>query len=101
MLAAGSTGRTLYLFTQDTKNHSNCTGGCAQVWPPLLVSGKPTAGGGVSGSKLGEIKSGHSHQVTYAGHPLYEFDSDSAPGQANGEGDNDFYVVSASGHAIK
>jgi predicted lipoprotein with Yx(FWY)xxD motif len=101
VLAAGSSGRTLYLFTKDGKNSSNCTGQCAQIWPPLLVSGRPSAGSGVSGSKLGEIKRGSSHQVTYAGHPLYEFDSDSGPGQANGEGVGGFYVVSPSGHAIK
>src|ERR1035441_5197485 len=54
ILVAGVSGRTLYLLTSDAKNKSTCTGGCAQVWPPLLVSGKPTAGKGVSKSKLGE-----------------------------------------------
>jgi predicted lipoprotein with Yx(FWY)xxD motif len=101
VLVAGASGRTLYLFSEDGKNKSNCTGQCAQVWPPLLVSGKRSAGKGISASKLGEIKRGGSHQVTYAGHPLYEFDGDSAAGQTNGEGDNGFYVVSASGKAIK
>lgn len=101
ILVAGASGRTLYLLTSDGKNKSTCTGGCAQVWPPLLVSGKPTAGKSVSKSKLGEIKRGKSHQVTYAGHPLYEFEQDSGPGQTNGEGTGGFYVVSPSGKAIK
>ena len=101
LLIAGSSGRTLYLSTQDAKNKSMCTGQCADVWPPLLTSGKPSAGMGVSAPKLGEIKRGHSHQVTYAGHPLYEFSGDTNAGQTTGEGVNGFYVVSASGKAIK
>jgi hypothetical protein len=32
---------------------------------------------------------------------LYTFEGDSAAGQASGEGDNGFYVVSPSGKAIK
>src|SRR6185437_6876130 len=35
-------GRTLYIFTSDSANKSNCTGGCAAAWPPY--------GPGVSGS---------------------------------------------------
>jgi predicted lipoprotein with Yx(FWY)xxD motif len=39
--------------------------------------------------------------VTYAGHPLYTFTSDTAAGQVSGEGVMSFYVVSPSGSAIK
>jgi predicted lipoprotein with Yx(FWY)xxD motif len=99
ILVSGANGHTLYLFTQDGKNKSNCTGQCAQVWPPLLVTGKPRAGQGVSAAKLGDIKRGKGHQVTYAGHPLYLFASDTAPGQTSGEGVAGFMVVSASGKA--
>ena len=101
ILVAGSDGHTLYLYDKDGKNKSNCTGSCAAVWPPLTASGKPTAGSGVSASKLGEFTRGRTHQVTYAGHPLYTFQSDSAAGQTTGEGSGGFYVVSASGSAIK
>jgi predicted lipoprotein with Yx(FWY)xxD motif len=99
VLVVGRTGRTLYLFNKDAKNKSNCTGQCAAIWPPLRASGKPTAGGGVSASKLGVIKG--TRQVTYAGHPLYTFVSDSGAGKTSGEAVNGFYVVSASGSAIK
>lgn len=101
ILVAGRSGRTLYLFVSDGKNRSNCTGRCAAIWPPLLTSSQPTAGPGVSASKLGEIKRGSSHQVTYAGHPLYRFVSDYAAGKTTGEGVMGFYVVSSSGRAIK
>ena len=101
ILVAGSTGRTLYLYDKDGNDKSNCTGSCAAIWPPLLVGGKPSAGAGVSASKLGEITRGRGHQVTYAGHPLYTFQSDSAAGQTSGEGVGGFYVVGASGSAVK
>lgn len=100
VLVAGGDGRTLYLSIHDTTNKSICTGQCAIVWP-LMISGKLRAGKGVSASRLGEIKRGDSHQVTYAGHPLYTFDGDSAAGQTSGEADNGFYLVSPSGRAIK
>lgn len=105
ILVNSSTGHTLYLYTKDGHNKSNCSGSCATFWPPLLTSAKPLAGKGVSASKLGEIKSGKSHQVTYAGHPLYGFKSDTKAGSTTGEGatvsGGKFYVVSASGSAIK
>jgi predicted lipoprotein with Yx(FWY)xxD motif len=62
-------------------------GACATAWPPLLATGKPTAGTGVTLSKLGTItRSGGNHQVTYDGHPLYLFIKDTTAGQTNGQG---------------
>src|SRR6185369_14562301 len=34
-------GMALYMFTKDTPNVSNCYGGCATNWPPLLVTDEP------------------------------------------------------------
>jgi len=95
---ATSTGRTLYLYTLDGHNKSNCTGGCASAWPPLLTKGKPVAGMGVHKSLLGTAKRGAKLQVSYNGHPLYTFTGDSKAGQANGEGSGNFYVVKANGN---
>jgi predicted lipoprotein with Yx(FWY)xxD motif len=75
-------GRTLYSFAPDTATTSKCYGSCATYWPP--VTGKPTAGAGVTG-KLGTIRrTDGSTQVTYDGHPLYTYVGDSAPGQDKG-----------------
>jgi predicted lipoprotein with Yx(FWY)xxD motif len=73
---------TLYSFAPDTPSRSNCNGACAAYWPP--VTGTPAAGPGVTG-KLGTIKrSDGATQATYAGHPLYTYIADTAPGEAHG-----------------
>ncbi|MFL5895490.1 MAG: hypothetical protein ACJ76Z_10290 [Thermoleophilaceae bacterium] len=80
-------GRTLYLFEKDARGRSSCSGACAQAWPPLLTSGKPSAGKGASASLLGVTRRANGMgQVTYRGHPLYRFYGDTRPGQTNGEG---------------
>ena len=67
-------GRTLYLFLKDKNRQSLCTGSCAQFWPPLVSTGKPTASRGVRVALLGLItRVDGRRQVTYAGHPLYTF----------------------------
>ncbi|MGH2347233.1 MAG: hypothetical protein ACRDG4_18555 [Chloroflexota bacterium] len=82
-------GLTLYLFTPDKKNQSNCTGGCAKAWPPLVVpSGMtvPTSLGGVSGVFGTASRADGTTQLTYDGAPLYTFAKDAKPGDINGQG---------------
>jgi len=98
-------GRTLYLFEADKGTMSNCDGACASAWPPLTSSGKPTAGAGVVASKLGTAKRADGTTgVTYAGHPLYTYAGDGAPGQTAGEGLTDYgapwYALSAAGKTV-
>jgi predicted lipoprotein with Yx(FWY)xxD motif len=79
---ANGKGLTLYWFAPDTPARSNCTGACAQYWPPL--TGRPAAGPGVTG-RVGMItRPDGSAQATYDGHPLYTYIADTAPGQAHG-----------------
>ncbi|HEY5301828.1 MAG TPA: hypothetical protein VIJ55_14225 [Acetobacteraceae bacterium] len=100
-----STGRALYLFTADRNHASACDGACAAAWPPLTVTGTPTAGEGVKASMLGVVprKSG-AKQVTYDGKPLYYFKGDSAAGSTAGEGIDHFggewYLLSPKGGKI-
>jgi predicted lipoprotein with Yx(FWY)xxD motif len=101
-----SKGRTLYLFVADTGSSSTCNGACADAWPPLTTSKKPAAGAGVKASLLGTTKrSDGTLEVTYAGHPLYYYAGDSAPGQTTGQALSQFgapwYVLAPSGAAIK
>jgi predicted lipoprotein with Yx(FWY)xxD motif len=105
-LAADGRGRTLYLFEADRGSISACSGTCARAWPPVTTAGRPVAGPAVSASKLATApQPDGTSGVTYAGHPLYTFAGDTAPGQTAGQGSNAFganwYVVSASGQALE
>jgi predicted lipoprotein with Yx(FWY)xxD motif len=100
-----SKGLSLYLFQADKTSTSTCNGSCAKAWPPLVVTGKPTAGGGVQSKMLSTSKrSDGSMQVTYNGHPLYRFSGDKKSGDTNGQGLNQFgatwYVLGTDGKQI-
>lgn len=94
-----ASGKTLYIYTQDTANTSNCTGSCATNWPPLLTNGTPVAGTGVNASMLGTITlADGTTQVTYNGHPLYYYSQDTAAGATSGEGvGSNWYVITPDG----
>jgi len=92
-------GFTVYDFHKDKGTTSSCYGGCAQVWPPVLTEGAPTAGEGAMSSKLGTTRrKDGTMQATYAGHPLYTYTADKKPGEANG---NDFSSFDAQWYALK
>ncbi len=98
-------GRTLYLFEADKAEKSNCSGACASAWPPYLSNGTPHAGTGVTGALLGtSVRGDGAAQVTYDGHPLYYYVGDSRPGDAAGQGLDQFgakwYVLAPSGNKI-
>jgi predicted lipoprotein with Yx(FWY)xxD motif len=105
MLVIGSgsgKGTALYVITSDYGTHFGCTATVVTVlgqkdqctgpasdsnaeWPALLTAAAPVAGPGVTAKLLGEVnRAGIGEQVTYAGHPLYGFDS--IPGVLTGEG---------------
>jgi len=80
-------GHTLYDFHMDKgAPTSTCYGICTDVWPPLFTEGKPKAQGAVKESLLGTTEREDGLvQVTYAGHPLYTYVDDKAPGENHGE----------------
>jgi len=102
-LLVGANGMTLYLLTKDSNGTSTCSGGCANNWPPLTVTGQPQAGTGLDTSLLGTtVRPDGSTQVTYNGHPLYYYKGDNAPGDANGQGSGGiWFAVTASGEAMQ
>lgn len=108
MILVNGRGRTLYGFTKDAKNKDRCatTAGCPGVWPAVTSHGKPTAGRGVQRSKLSTITlSNGSHQVTYAGHPLYTYVGDSSAGETDYVGAGQFggtwLAVNSAGKLIR
>jgi predicted lipoprotein with Yx(FWY)xxD motif len=105
VLVDGS-GRTLYMLTADKGGKSSCTSGaCTSTWPPFVTGGAPSAGSGVTASKLTVTgRPDGSRQVVYAGHPLYRFSGDSSAGSVAGQKISSFggvwYVVSPAGNAV-
>jgi predicted lipoprotein with Yx(FWY)xxD motif len=100
-----SNGRTLYLFAADQGTASSCYNACAGVWPPLTVTGAPTAGAGVHQSLLATTtRNDGSTEVVYNGHPLYYFISDKQPGDTTGQALSsfgaDWYVLTPAGTKI-
>jgi len=98
-----SEGMTVYEFTPDEGMTSVCYGECEAAWPPVVASGKPTAGEGAMSADLGTTKrKDGTEQVTYKGHPLYTFVGDKAPGEANGqEAEGTWFVLDQGGTAVK
>ncbi|HEX9634320.1 MAG TPA: hypothetical protein VGB34_02425 [Candidatus Limnocylindria bacterium] len=85
---AGEGGMTLYTFDNDSNGESSCYEGCVTNWPPFVVDegAEATAGEGVTGDIGTTARTDGTTQVTYDGSPLYYFASDSAPGDATGDG---------------
>jgi predicted lipoprotein with Yx(FWY)xxD motif len=101
---ANTSGRTLYLFQNDTSTTSTCTGACASAWPPLITTGRPHAGSGAtSGLVATTRRADGTLQVTYNKHPVYTYGGDSAAGDVNGQGayayGNYWYALDSSGNA--
>lgn len=82
-------GMTLYYFTPDKGGKITCTGGCAAIWPPLVLPAgvtKATGGPGVTGTlTTAPNPDGKGTQVLYNGWPLYEYVKDTKPGDTAGE----------------
>jgi CxxC motif-containing protein (DUF1111 family)/predicted lipoprotein with Yx(FWY)xxD motif len=74
----------VYVFDNDpiSGGTSSCYGGCADAWPPVLVTDESPSG--VLG--LGSItRTDDSVQVTYEGRPLYFYAGDQQPGDRSGD----------------
>jgi predicted lipoprotein with Yx(FWY)xxD motif len=101
-------GFTVYAYTADGRNKNVCAAesGCPTIWPAVTSAGAPSLGRGLKSSLVRRIRvRGVGEQLTYAGHPLYTYISDSGPGQT-------FYVnvfefrgrwpaINASGQEVK
>jgi predicted lipoprotein with Yx(FWY)xxD motif len=80
-------GRTVYDFANDKTSASTCTGTCAANWLPVPApAAVPKSLPGVTGALGSTARTDGAHQLTVAGHPVYTFVGDSAPGQTNGQG---------------
>ncbi len=87
VVATDSDGMTLYRFDDDSADPptSNCSGQCAQQWPPALVD-EGFQVQGVDAALVGTIERDGRKQLTIAGWPQYLFAGDEVCGEANGQG---------------
>lgn len=84
-LAAGN-GMTLYRFTRDEKDASNCLEGCAVNWPPFYAGPSAVIEGCEPSDFRTITRSDGRKQTTYKGMPLYYFKNDKYPGDTFGAG---------------
>ena len=98
-MVVDANGKSLYLFTRDERNKSNCTGNCLVTWPPVITGADPVAGDGAAPQLLGTItRDDGRKQVTYNGWPLHYYNQDAAANDVKGQNvGNIWFVVHALG----
>lgn len=100
---ADENGKSLYMFTKDAADVSNCYEKCETAWPPLLTLTGPAVGDGVDKAMVGEtVRKDGTKQVTFDGMPLYYWAKDLAPGDTTGQNVGQvWFLVAPDGTAIK
>lgn len=89
-------GNSLYIFTADTENTSNCTGNCLQNWPAFFQDGNIIVPSILAPDDFSVIdRPDQGQQIVYKGMPLYYFVNDAVPGDINGQGINNVWFVQA------
>ena len=98
----GEGGKTLYIFTPDSKDTSTCLDACAAKWPPFIVAADDTlkGGTGVTGALATFARPDGKLQVTINGLPLYYFAADTKAGDTTGEGVGDKWFVATPDGAL-
>lgn len=79
---ANKAGMTLYTFSKDKIDKSECVGKCATAWPSFAAPANALSGGKWSIVTRPNGKK----QWAYGGRPLYTFVKDKKPGQDKGNG---------------
>ena len=82
-------GRTLYSYAKDGPGKSNCTGRCADLWPPYLVTTQDREGGYFDVITRDDGR----RQWAFEGRPLYFNATDSRPGDRKGGGADGVWSV--------
>lgn len=96
-----SAGRTLYFFSDDTKDSSTCYGGCLAAWPVFYVANPTFGDTSLHAADFGvTTRRDGSKQTTYKGYPLYYFAQDAAPGDVNGEGVGGIWFVAKTDYTV-
>jgi len=84
-------GMTLYIFDRDASGKSNCNTQCAVNWSPLIADTNAKASGDFSFVTREDGRK----QWAYKSKPLYSRSKDKNPGDATGDGVNNFWHIAA------
>jgi predicted lipoprotein with Yx(FWY)xxD motif len=97
-----SNGCALYMDTSDTTERTDVSTAQESTWHPVPAPAQVT-GPGLDQAKVGTFtRPDGEHQATYAGHQLYRFAGDRAPGEAKGQGvDGKFFLVDQNGASVR
>jgi predicted lipoprotein with Yx(FWY)xxD motif len=88
-LMTDAQGKTLYIFTKDVANKSNCSGACLAAWPAFVPKAEAKASG-----DLGIItRDDGVRQWTHKERPLYYYVGDAKPGDKEGDKQNNVWFV--------
>jgi len=93
-------GKSLYFFSKDTKDTSECLDGCLNIWPVFYVE-NITVGSGLDAVDFATItRTDGVKQTTYKGWPLYYFSNDANAGDTNGDKVNDVWYVAKPDYSL-
>lgn len=93
-------GNSLYFFSRDTKDNSECVDGCLDAWP-VFYDANITVGTGLDANDFATItRTDGAQQTTYKGWPLYYFANDGAPGDTNGDGVGGVWFISKPDYSV-
>lgn len=82
-----ASGRTLYVFSKDSRNTPTCYDACADTWLPVLAKGDPAGAIGINVAAADTaVRRDGGHQATYRGQPLYRYAGDKINTDAKGQG---------------
>lgn len=86
-------GRTLYFFSNDADNVSNCEGNCLEAWPAFFTENQSVPSFLNQGDFSSITRNDGQKQITFQGRPLYFFAQDANRGETNGQGINNVWFV--------
>lgn len=93
-------GKSLYFFSLDTKDTSECLDGCLSAWP-VFYQETITVDSGLNVSDFATIdRTDGSKQTTYKGWPLYYYANDAAAGDTNGDKVNDVWYIAKPDYSL-
>lgn len=101
LVLTDSQGMSLYIFTRDTDDVSNCSGNCLKAWPAALLT--PEEVEKVKASKtFGVItRADGQQQLTLDRKPLYYYVGDEKAGDRTGQGVGSVWFLLKSHFTVK